>query len=132
MDGRSETLQTIDTGSHDARQRLAVTGGLLGALAATSCCIMPLVLFSLGAGGAWIGNLTALAAYQPIIVTLTLGFLGYGYLLVYLRPAAACADGEACASPLPKRSVKLGLGAATFIVAAALAFPFVAPILLEI
>lgn len=132
MDGQSEILQTIDTDSQTARQRLAITGGLLGALAATSCCIMPLVLFSLGAGGAWIGNLTALAAYQPIFVTLTLGFLGYGYWLVYFRPAAACAEGDACASPLPKRLVKLGLWAATFIVATALAFPFVAPILLEI
>lgn len=132
MDSRSEALQTIDTGSQAAKQRLAVTGGLLGALAATSCCILPLVLFSLGAGGAWIGNLTALAPYQPISVTLALAFLGYGYWLVYFTPAAACAEGDACARPLPQRLVKLGLWAATFIVVAALAFPFVAPILLEI
>jgi len=36
-------------------------GGLLGALAASSCCILPLVLFGLGIRGAWIGNLTQLA-----------------------------------------------------------------------
>jgi mercuric ion transport protein len=29
-------------------QRLMAAGGLLGALAASSCCILPLVLFSLG------------------------------------------------------------------------------------
>ena len=30
-------------------------GGLIGALAASSCCILPLVLFALGVSGAWIG-----------------------------------------------------------------------------
>ena len=47
------------------RQRLMAAGGLLGALAASSCCILPLVLFSLGVSGAWIGNFTQLAPYQP-------------------------------------------------------------------
>ena len=42
------------------RQHLIAAGGILGALAASSCCIVPLILFSLGIGGAWIGNLTAL------------------------------------------------------------------------
>ena len=50
------------------RQRLVAAGGILGALAASSCCIVPLILFSLGIGGAWIGNLTALAPYKPIFV----------------------------------------------------------------
>src|SRR5215467_13430664 len=40
---------------------LAAAGGILGALAASSCCIVPLALFTLGTSGAWIGNLTALA-----------------------------------------------------------------------
>jgi mercuric ion transport protein len=44
---------------------LAAAGGLLGALAASSCCIVPLALFTLGVGGAWIGNLAALEPYQP-------------------------------------------------------------------
>jgi mercuric ion transport protein len=113
-------------------ERFAVVGGLLGSLAATSCCILPLALFSLGASGAWIGNLTALAPYQPIFVALTLGSLGYGYWLVYRRPRAACAEGDACARRVPNRLVKFGLWVATVTVAAALAFPFVAPILLEI
>ncbi len=32
-------------------QGFVAAGGLFGALAASSCCIAPLVLFSLGAGG---------------------------------------------------------------------------------
>ena len=49
------------------RQRLIAVSGILGALAASSCCIVPLVLFSIGIGGAWIGNLTALAPYKPLL-----------------------------------------------------------------
>lgn len=132
MNSRNETLLAAGPGGQATRQRLAVAGGLLGALAATSCCILPLVLFALGAGGAWIGNLTALAPYQPIFVASAVGFIGYGYWLVYRRPTVTCAEGGACACPPPKRSVKLGLWAATLIVAASLAFPFVAPVLLQI
>lgn len=114
------------------QQRLIAAGGVLGALAASSCCILPLVLFSVGVGGAWIGNLTALAPYQPIFVAITLGFLGYGHYLVYWRARKACADGTACARPLPNRAVKIALWTATALVGAALAFPYVAPWLLGI
>jgi len=112
------------------RQRLVAAGGMLGALAASSCCIVPLVLFSLGISGAWLGNLTALAPYQPIFVAITLGFLGTGFYLVHLRPRRACAGGDTCARPLPNRIAKAGLWLATVLVAAAIAFPFAAPVLL--
>jgi mercuric ion transport protein len=114
----------------DTREAWLAAGGMLGALASTSCCILPLVLFSLGIGGAWIGNLTALAPYQPIFVAITLGFIGAGFWLVYLRPKPGCTDGEACARPLPGQIAKTSLWLATILVAAALAFPYVAPVLL--
>src|SRR6516164_4283701 len=109
---------------------LVAAVGMLGALAATSCCIVPLVLFALGVGGAWIGNLTALAPYQPIFITATLIFLGMGYYLVYGRRGAACAEGRPCARPLPRRGVKLALWAATTLVASAIAVPYLARALL--
>lgn len=112
-------------------QRLMAVGGLLGALTASSCCILPLVLFSLGASGAWIGNLTRLAPYQPCIIAVTLAFLGYGYWLVYCSSKLACADGKVCARPLGNRLVKLGLILATILVAAALGFDFLAPLFLS-
>jgi mercuric ion transport protein len=113
------------------RQNLMAAGGLLGALAASSCCILPLTLFGLGVSGAWIGNFTRLAPYQPFFIAATLGFLGYGYWLVYRSSARACADGEACARPLPNRLVKTGLILATILVAAALALDFIAPLFLN-
>jgi mercuric ion transport protein len=130
MDVRSETLRTASPPtSGRLAPRLAVLGGLLGAVAASSCCILPLLLFSIGAGSAWIGNLTALAPYQPAFIVITLGLLGYGYWLVYRSADAACADGDACARPVPNRLVKAGLWTATAITAAALGFPYGAPAL---
>jgi mercuric ion transport protein len=111
--------------------RLTAIGGIFGAIAASSCCIAPLVLFSLGISGAWIGNLTALAPYQPYFIAATLACLGYGYFLVYRRSRLACAEGAACARPLPNRIVKAGLILATIIIAGAIAFDLFAPLLLN-
>jgi mercuric ion transport protein len=109
---------------------LAAAGGVLGALAASSCCILPLALFTLGIGGAWIGNLTALEPYQPIFFAATAGFLGVGYYLVYRQPKVVCADGT-CVRPLPSRVVKAALWVATALVFAAAAFNYLAPLLLR-
>ena len=111
------------------RQGLMAAGGLLGALAASSCCILPLAMFGLGVSGAWIGNFTRLAPYQPYFIAATLAFLAYGYWLVYGR--RACSDGDACARPLPNRIVKASLILATFLVAAALGLDFIAPLFLN-
>lgn len=107
-------------------QQLMAAGGLIGALAASSCCIIPLILFGLGVSGAWIGNLTRLAPYQPCFLAVAAGCLGCGYWLVH-RSVRACADGAACARPPPRRFVKIGLVLATILVVLALGFDFIAP-----
>lgn len=121
---------TASEQSEAGRQRLVVVGSILGALAASSCCIVPLLLFSVGIGGAWVGNLTALAPYKPLFVTGTAGVLGYGFYLVYWKPRQACASGAACARPIPSRLVRSALWIATALVIAAFAFDYVAPLLL--
>jgi mercuric ion transport protein len=112
-------------------QKLVAAGGILGAIAASSCCIAPLVLLSLGISGAWIGNLTALAPYQPYFIAATLACLGYGYWLVYRPSQVACAEGAACARPLPNQIVKASLILATVLVAGAIAFDLLAPLILK-
>lgn len=109
--------------------RLLALGGLLGALLASSCCILPVVLFSLGVSGAWIGNFTRLAPYKPIFIAATVAFLGTGYWKVYRSSRMTCA-GEACARPLPSRTVKGALVVAAVLVIAAFGFDYVAPYLL--
>jgi len=111
-------------------QEFMAAGGMLGALAASSCCILPLVLFSLGVSGAWIGNFTWLAPYQPYFIAATLLLLGSGYWLVYRSGTRTCSEGETCARPLPNRLVKATLILATMLVAAALGLDFIAPFFL--
>ena len=119
------------SGNPGARAGWLAAGGVLGALATMSCCILPLVLFSLGITGAWIGRLAALSPYQPVLIVLTAGFLGGGYWLVYRTKEQACSTGgKACARPMGGRIVKGALWLATLLVGLAVAWPFIVPLLL--
>ena len=104
--------------------RLLAAGGILAALGAASCCVIPFALFTLGVSGAWIGNLTALEPYQPLFALVALGFIGYGAYRVYAKPKAACVPGSYCADPKSDRLAKIGLWAATGLVIVALGFPY--------
>jgi mercuric ion transport protein len=108
-------------------QQLLSIGGLLGALAASSCCIVPLALFGLGVSGAWISNLTELAPYQPYFIAGTVACLGGGYWLRYRSRKMACVKGEVCALPLPNRIATIGFIFATVLVIVALALDVFAP-----
>src|SRR4051812_35611811 len=123
-------IKQADHIADNRRQTLMAAGGLLGALAASSCCIVPLALFSLGVSGAWIGNLTRLAPYQPYLIAFALAFVGCGYWLVYRARKTACVEGAPCARPMPSRIVTTSLVVATVLTAGALAFDFPAPIML--
>lgn len=123
----------IQQDANRRKTRMIAAGGILGALGASACCIVPLILMSLGISGAWIGNLTAMAPYKPIFIVITLGFLGYGFWKVYRKPKD-CAQGEACARPLPNTVVKTALWGSTVVITLAIFWgsiaPTVAPILL--
>jgi mercuric ion transport protein len=123
---------TIKPGNQVERaQGLVAAGSLLGAVAASSCCILPLVLFGFGVSGAWIGTFTRLAPYQPYVIAGTLVCLGAGYWLARRAATASCSADEACARPLPRRLVKVALVAATVLVIAALGFDWLAPFFLD-
>ncbi len=62
----------------DRTPRLLALGGIVGALGAVSCCVIPFALFLAGVSGAWLGNLTALEPYQPIFAGVSLAFIGFG------------------------------------------------------
>lgn len=74
-------------------------GGILGAVLASSCCILPLVLVLLGVSGAWIGSLTALEPYKWYFLTATAALLGLGFWQVYFRSMPACEGDAVCARP---------------------------------
>lgn len=130
-DIRVEPLPDSVNADTSTKAKLIATGGMVGALLASTCCIIPLLLFSLGISGAWIGQLTALEPYKPFFIAITAGFLGYGYWLVYQKPKTACAEGEVCARPLPKTLVKASLWFATILVILAFAWPAIVPLILK-
>jgi len=80
------------------REKLLAAGGVVSALAASTCCIVPLALVSLGVSGAWIGGLTALAPYQPLFIAVAVASLGTGFWLVYWRAPIACETGACVAA----------------------------------
>jgi len=121
--------QQMDNDSR--KSRMMAAGGIFGAIAASTCCIVPLLLFSLGISGAWISNLTAMQPYKPIFIVMTLGFLGYGFWMVYRKPKD-CGEGEACARPLPNTLVKTSLWGSTFLIIVAIFWNWIAPVVAPI
>jgi mercuric ion transport protein len=118
-------------GAASAKGMTLAMAGVVAGLGASSCCVIPFALFTLGVSGAWIGNLTALAPYQPVFLALALACLAAGYVLAYRRPKA-CVQGSACASPTSGRVVKAGLWTGTVIVVLAAGFPYLAPLFIDL
>lgn len=107
-------------------------GGIVAALGASACCILPLVLFALGISGAWIGNLTVLEPYKPFFIGAAVIFLSIGFYKVYSKPKAEdCTKGSFCARPDSDRINKIALWSAAGLVGLAIIWPYIAPLLLE-
>lgn len=108
--------------------RGALLAGGLAALLASSCCLGPLVLMTLGISGAWIGNLTMLEPYRPIFIVAALGALFLAWRRIW-RPAGDCPPGTVCALPRVNRASRVFFSLVAAMVLLALAFPYLAPLL---
>jgi mercuric ion transport protein len=105
----------------------ALVAGGLAAVLASACCLGPLVLVSLGLGGAWLGNLAAMEPYRPYLA----GVAGIALLLAYrtiFRPAAACDPGQVCAVPQARKAYRIAFWVVATLAVVALAFPYLAPL----
>lgn len=126
------TTQGTERQRRETTGRWSLGGAVLAAMAASVCCIGPLVLLALGVGGAWAGSLRMIEPYRPLFIVLTLGFLASAFYRVYRRPAAATCDVDgSCAVPRAGRINRVALGVLTPIILSLLAFPYVAPHLLR-
>jgi len=85
--------------------RGALFAGGLAAILASTCCLGPLVLITLGVSGAWIANLTVLEPFRPIFIGAALMALFFAWRRIR-RPAVTCQPGEACALPQVKTTYK--------------------------
>lgn len=90
--------------------RLLAATALVSAIAASSCCGLPLLFVSVGISGAWIGSFTALAPYQPIFLAVAGASIAAGFWSVYRRSQTACA-GPDYGTPLSQRLIKGALWA---------------------
>jgi mercuric ion transport protein len=114
--------------AHKNTGRLSAAGAALGAILASSCCIAPLVLVTLGISGAWVGNLTALEPYRWIFMAIAAAFLALGFWHVYFRKADPCEDGTYCVRPESSLIVKSALWLATGLVALSATVDWWAPL----
>lgn len=113
------------TGPIKGRGALVIGG--LSAILASTCCLGPLVLITLGVSGAWIANLTVLEPYRPIFIGAALIALLLAGRLIW-RPATACAPGTVCAIPQAKTSYKMLFWIVAALALVALVFPYVIPL----
>ncbi len=110
-----------------ARGRGALLAGGVAAILASTCCLGPLVLLTLGFSGAWIANLTLLEPYRPFFIAVAVVAMLYAWRRIW-RPVAACQPGEICAVPRVKHTYKVLFGIVAVLVLVALTFPFLAPL----
>ena len=106
--------------------RGALFAGGVAAILASTCCLGPLVLITLGFSGAWIANLTALEPYRPVFIAAALVALYFAWRRIW-RPAAACQPGEMCAVPRVNTAYKALFWIVFALVLIAVGFPYAAP-----
>lgn len=105
----------------------ALAAGGVAAILASTCCLGPLVLLTLGFSGAWIGNLTKLEPYRPLFIGAALVALYFAYRRIY-RPAVECERGEVCAVQQVKTAYKVIFWGVAVLALIALVFPYLAPL----
>jgi mercuric ion transport protein len=109
------------------KESTALAAGGVAALLAGACCLAPLVLVSIGIGGAWLANFQLLEPYRPLFLGAALVALGFTWRRIY-RPAAQCNPGEVCAVPPVRRRYKIGFWSVAALLLVMLTFPYFAPL----
>ena len=72
-----------------------LVGAVIAAIAASACCILPLLLGVASAGS--VGLSAAFAPYRPYLMGLTILLLGAGFYFTYRPEKAACGPDGTCA-----------------------------------
>ena len=102
-----------------------MAGAMLSAIGATACCAGPLLVVTLGFGGAWAARVKQLEPLQPLFALLALGFMAVAFHRLYIRPRN-CAPGEACESPQVLRRQRVGFWTVVGAILAMTTFPLFA------
>jgi copper chaperone CopZ len=104
------------------KNRAFIGASLIAGIAASLCCILPIVFALAGAG--IVGAAAFLAAWRPYLLGITFLLLGLGFYFSYRKPKHTCEPGSACENPATNRRGRIGLWIATVGVLIVAAFPF--------
>lgn len=107
----------------------ALAAGGVAALLASACCLGPLLLVSVGLGGAWMGQLQVFEPFRPYTIGIALIALFFAYRRIF-RPEASCEPGDVCAVPRNRVAYKAVFWIVTALVLVAMAYPYLVPYLL--
>jgi mercuric ion transport protein len=111
------------SGLEDRAKRVSIGGAVLAALAASSCCLGPLLLGALGIGGA--GAAGALGSYRPYLLAGTAVLLIAGFYFTYRKPREVGDPVCGCERPRVNRAGRVSLWIGTVIVVLVAAAPTV-------
>ena len=106
-----------------APETASLLAGALAALGASSCCVLPLAVVSLGLSSAWVAQLRTLEPYYPAFIALAIALFAFAFWRLYLRPVP-CAPGEACANPAVRRRQRIAFWAMLLAAHALILSPF--------
>jgi mercuric ion transport protein len=113
-------------------EKIAVplAGGLLAGIAASACCVAPLILLLLGFSGAWLGNLTVLEPYRPVFIGIACVALLIAYQRIF-RPKLrqSCEQGETCANSQTNNRYKWLFIGVLVVVLTSVVSPYLVPLI---
>ena len=107
-----------------AAENASIVAGACAALGASTCCVLPLVLVSVGVGGAWVAQLREMERFFPVFVAIAVAAFGYAFYRLYLRPAP-CAPDATCAAPTTRRNQRIAFWLTLVAAKALIASPYV-------
>jgi mercuric ion transport protein len=116
-----------ETGVIIMNQKQTLIASVLAGIGASLCCVAPLMLLSLGLGGAWVANLIAFEPVRPVFMGLALLFIGLSFRKLYVT-TQTCESGKPCADNEVIRKQRFIFWGVTIPLLGLLAFPWFAPL----
>ena len=104
----------------------------LGAVVASSCCVIPLGLAALGVGAGVLGSLELVAAWRVPLLSVSALAIAWGWGAWRLKRPVACSSASSCATPERSRATLALLLVASALVLAAAGWSYIDPMLLKL
>lgn len=104
----------------------------LGAIVASSCCVIPLGLVAVGAGASILGGLEVLAEWRVPLLSISALAISGGWGAWWLKRPFACASEAGCVPPRRSPVTLTLLLAASIALLAAASWTYLDPLLLKL